>query len=72
MYIPWRGKIRSSRYSGKWSAYLLVMTWANSPGPGRPFSIGRAGSFACSTPLSRLRHAYLGRTYSVTMKEAGT
>src|SRR5713101_4516068 len=34
---PWRSKICSSRYNGRWSAYLEPTTCANNPGPGRPF-----------------------------------
>ena len=68
---PWRAKICSSRYSGKWSAYLELTTCANKPGPGRPFSMGRAGRAACITPCWQRPQAYFGRTYSRITNDAG-
>src|SRR6267143_1870601 len=47
---PWRSKICSNRYNGRWSVYLELTTCANNPGPGRPFSMGRGGRTACTTP----------------------
>ena len=58
---PWRAKICSSRYNGKWSQYLLVMTYARTPGPGRPFSMGKAGKGAMTTEPSPPLGAYLRR-----------
>ena len=46
---PNRRKIPSWRYSGRWSAYLLTATWARSPGPGNPFSIGSGSRPAITT-----------------------
>jgi len=69
---PWRAKIPVCRASGRWSAYLLTTTWARSPGPGRPFSIGWGGAGAVTTPSSQLRQAQLPRTVWSTKNEAGT
>ena len=44
--MPSRPKIRLCRYNGRWSPYFETSTWASSPGPGRPRSIGREGSGA--------------------------
>src|SRR5690348_4478890 len=41
--------MRSRRYSGRWSAYLLTIRWANSPGPGSPLVMGIAGLAALMT-----------------------
>ncbi len=46
---PNRLKIPSWRYSGRWSAYLLTATWASSPVPGSPFSIGSGSRSAITT-----------------------
>jgi hypothetical protein len=54
---PWRAKMSSSRYSGRWSAYLLVIVWANSPGPGSPLSIGWGGLAAIATCSWQVRQA---------------
>src|SRR5579864_2067534 len=59
------------RCSGCASAYLETTTWASSPGPGRPRSIGKDGSGAC-TMVSQARQLTVGRTYSTTLKEDGT
>ena len=69
---PWRSKICSCRYNGRWSAYLELTTCANNPGPGRPFSMGRAGRAACTTPCWQRPQAYFGRTYSRITNDAGT
>lgn len=53
-------------------AYFELATCDRSPGSGRPFSIGRAGSAACVTPSAQLRHAYLDRTYSRIKNEPGS
>lgn len=74
---PWRSKIFSSRYSGRWSPSLLTITYASSPGPGSPFSIGCGVLVAISTwpplpPASHARQAYLCRTCLKTLRLAGT
>src|SRR6266436_555205 len=35
--------MRACRYKGVWSRYLDTRTWASSPGPGRPRSLGSDG-----------------------------
>src|SRR5438552_8673229 len=45
-------------------------TWANSPGPARPRSMGRLGAAAC-TMWSHLRQLNFGRTWRITKKFAG-
>ena len=52
------------------SQYFETAMWANSPGPGRPFSIGSSGAGAWNT-LSHSRQAYLGRTCRITFSRAG-
>ncbi len=68
---PCRAKMSTWRFSGKWSAYLAVTTWASSPGPGRPLSIGYAGITLVTTCSSHALHAYVNRTCSVTNSAAG-
>ena len=63
--MPSRPKIRLCRYNGRWSPYFETSTWASSPGPGRPRSIGREGSGAWQN-ASQQAQAMRGRTIRVT------
>jgi len=78
MFTRWRANICSRRYSGRWSAILLVTTYARSPGPANPFSIGCWGFAARSIwawpshfwqcPELQCGQAYLWRMCSRTTK----
>ena len=49
--MPIRAKRSSSRYSGRWSPNFEKITGVQSPGPGKPFSIG-CGGFGATTTFS--------------------
>jgi hypothetical protein len=40
---PWRARMSSSRFSGRWSPYLLVIVWTSIPGPDSPLPISCGG-----------------------------
>src|SRR5437763_3948776 len=61
MAMPCRARIWAWRYSGQWSAYFAMTTWATSRSVGRPPSISRGGAGACTTVPSQVRQAYFGR-----------
>ena len=76
MSTRWRAKIRSRRYSGRWSPSLLVMMYASRPGPGRPFSMGWGVLVAVSicglrAACSHWLQAYLWRMFRRTLRDAG-
>src|SRR5258705_12817442 len=52
--------MRSSRYSGRWSVYLLTIRWASSPGPASPLAIGVAGFGAAITTVLGSRNWHGG------------
>ena len=59
--MPWRAKIACCRYSGRWSVYFWIVTWARRPGAAIPRSRidGATGS---ATIVSQAQQAYCGWT----------
>lgn len=63
--------MRLCRYSGRWSQYLLTITWASNPAPATPRLTGRMGAAAWKM-VWHFVHASFARTVRMTLKRAGT
>lgn len=59
------------RFKGRWSPYLASSTWASSPWPSLPHSIGRLG-IAGWVIVLQSRQLSFGRTWTTTLKCDGT